>query len=152
MRESSAGAAAKPHYEDGMNERESRNRDTTLRYVQALSDAATGDALAQFLHPQIVFEVYPNLLRPNGARTDLAGMKAASDVGARTVRAQRYDVRNVVAEGDTVVLEVDWSCELAAPMGHLAEGHVLRAHFATFLSFRDGLIVAQRQYDCFEPF
>jgi ketosteroid isomerase-like protein len=30
-------------------------------------------------------------------------------------------------------------------------GDVMRAHFATFIEFRDGKIVAQRNYDCFEP-
>jgi ketosteroid isomerase-like protein len=28
----------------------------------------------------------------------------------------------------------------------------MRAHIAAFLEFRDGRIVAQRNYDCYEPF
>jgi ketosteroid isomerase-like protein len=28
----------------------------------------------------------------------------------------------------------------------------MRAHIAAFLEFRDGKIVAQRNYDCYEPF
>lgn len=30
-------------------------------------------------------------------------------------------------------------------------GQVLRARFGVFLDFRDGRIVRQRNYDCFDP-
>lgn len=40
----------------------------------------------------------------------------------------------------------------AAVEGALAAGDEMRAHFAMFLDFEDGLIRGQRNYDCFEPF
>ena len=33
----------------------------------------------------------------------------------------------------------------------LESGSSLRAHFAMFFEFKDGLISSQRNYDCFEP-
>lgn len=41
--------------------------------------------------------------------------------------------------------------QLAVPLGTLKGGSEMRAHFATLLEFRDGKIVAQRNYDCFDP-
>jgi ketosteroid isomerase-like protein len=51
-----------------------------------------------------------------------------------------------------VALEVRWSGTLAVPVGSFPAGGEMRARFAVFLDFRDGKIVAQRNYDCFEPF
>ena len=45
-----------------------------------------------------------------------------------------------------------WVGTLAVAIGTLAAGDEMRAHFGVFLTFRDGLIVQQRNYDCFEPF
>jgi ketosteroid isomerase-like protein len=49
--------------------------------------------------------------------------------------------------GNTVALEVVWTGELAIPFGTLTAGSELRAHSAMFMEFRDGKIVAQRNYD-----
>ena len=50
-----------------------------------------------------------------------------------------------------VALEVLWTGTLAVPFGSLAVGDNMRAHFAVFIQLRDGKIVAQRNYDCFDP-
>lgn len=52
---------------------------------------------------------------------------------------------------DFVALEVLWTGTLAVAFGTIPESGQMRAHFAMFLEFRDGKIVAQRNYDCFEP-
>lgn len=61
-------------------------------------------------------------------------------------------MRNAVASGNAVALEVDWSATLRVPVGSLAAGDTMRASFGVFLEYRDGKICAQRNYDCFEPF
>ncbi|MFJ2770774.1 hypothetical protein [Streptomyces sp. NPDC087300] len=58
---------------------------------------------------------------------------------------------NAVAAGEQVALEVTWAGTLAVAMGELPVGHVLRARIAVFLEFRDGRILAQRNYDCYDP-
>jgi ketosteroid isomerase-like protein len=50
-----------------------------------------------------------------------------------------------------VALEVLWTGNLAISYGTLKEGSQMRAHVAVFLEFRDGKIVNQRNYDCFDP-
>jgi hypothetical protein len=61
-------------------------------------------------------------------------------------------VVNELPCGDTVALEVLWAGTLAVPLGSLPAGSELRARFAVFLEFqKDGKIIRQRNYDCFDP-
>jgi ketosteroid isomerase-like protein len=60
-------------------------------------------------------------------------------------------VPNAVASADRVALEVEWEGVLAIPVAGLEAGATMRAWFAMFLEFRDGKIVRQNNYDCFEP-
>ena len=61
------------------------------------------------------------------------------------------EIRNAFEQDNTVALEVLWTGTMAVPFGTLAVGDKMRAHFAVFIELRDGKIVAQRNYDCFEP-
>jgi len=126
------------------------NIETAVRYHQAVTDGATGQALAEFFHEDAVHHELPNLLFPDGDVRDLAGVLAAADRGRKALSSQKFTVVNAVACGDQVALEVTWEGTLAIPLGDLPAGHVLRAHIATFLEFRDGKITAQRNYDCYE--
>lgn len=117
-------------------------RELTRRYFAALADGATGDRLAAFYDPDVVQEELPNALAPHGARRDLAGILAAAERGQTTVSDQRYEIGNIVVDGLRVAVEFSWSATVG--------GVTLRGRFAAFLEFRDGRIVAQRSYDCFD--
>ena len=136
-----------------MSERmqEHDNLETARRYLAALERGAVGDELAAFFAPDVVQQEFPNRLTPNGARRDLAALLDGAERGQQVMAAQRYDVQTATADGNRVVLEVEWTGTLAAPIGSLPAGGAMRAHFAVFIEFRDGKIVAQRNYDCFEP-
>ena len=123
---------------------------TVLRYLQAIADGATGDRLAAFFTPDALQVELPNRLNPNGGRSDLPTLLQRAEQGQALLRQQRYDVLNVVADGDRLAVEADWSATLAVPVGTLPAGAVMRAHFAMFFEMRDGLIHRQRNYDCFE--
>jgi ketosteroid isomerase-like protein len=131
---------------------QARNLALVRRYLQALAEGATGEALGAFLHPDIVQHEFPSRLNPAGARSDRATMLARAERGAGLLRAQRFELRRAVAQGDCVALEVEWSGTLAVPFASHAPGHELRAHFAMFLQLKDGQIVTQNNYDCFEAF
>ncbi len=79
-------------------------------------------------------------------------MQEAGERGRRVLQGQRYEVRTAIANGPEVALEVLWVGILAVPVGKLKVGDEMRAHFGVFLTFRDGRIVRQRNYDCFDPF
>ncbi|MEV5357396.1 nuclear transport factor 2 family protein [Streptomyces sp. NPDC052693] len=123
-----------------------------LRYHEAVARLAAPQELEEFLHPEMTHSQVPNALFPAGADRDRAETLAASARARTLLSAQRYDVVSAVAAGDRVALEIKWSGTLAAGFGELPAGHVMRAHIAAFLDFRDGRIVAQRTYDCYEPF
>ncbi len=127
------------------------NLATARRYLEALEQGVVGSALAEFFVPDVLQEELPNRLLPAGARRDLDAILAGAERGKQLMAAQRFEVRQAVAEGDRVVMEVRWTGTLALAMGSLPAGGTMRAHFAVFLDFRDGKIAGQRNYDCFEP-
>ena len=121
-------------------------------YLIALERGVDRETLTAFFSPDVVQEEFPNRLLENGARRALAEILDGNERGSALMRAQRYELRNAIASGDTVVLEVLWKGTLASSMGSLAAGDDMQAHFAIFLDFRGGRIVRLRNYDCFLPF
>jgi ketosteroid isomerase-like protein len=123
----------------------------TRRYFTILEQGATGDALASLYAPEVIQEEFPNRLLPTGARRDLAGILAAADRGQKVIKDHRYELLSIVADGDRVAVEFIWSGTLVVQVGPLPVGAVMRGRFASFLEFRAGRVVAQRSYDCFDP-
>jgi predicted ester cyclase len=121
--------------------------DVAVRYHEAVAKGQNAD---RFLHPDVVHHELPNALFPDGVVRDLDGLRAAAERGRTTIREQHFEVLNAITDGDQVALEVLWTGTLAVPVGDLPAGHTLRAHIATFLRYRDGRIIAQRNYDCYE--
>lgn len=127
------------------------NLDVVRRYVAALASGTGPEAVAAFFAPDVVQEEFPNRLVPNGARRDLAALKLSRERGLALLRGETYAIESAVASGDDVAVELAWTGTIAADAGPFQAGQVLRARFAIFLRLRDGLIVRQHNYDCFEP-
>jgi len=58
----------------------------------------------------------------------------------------------VIENGDDMAVELEWAGVLAEPVMSLPAGYEMKAYVAMFLTFRDGKIVSQRNYDCYPPF
>jgi ketosteroid isomerase-like protein len=127
------------------------NLEVVRRYLASLESGASEDEVAAFFADGAVQQEFPNRLLPNGARRDVAGLREARARGRQLMRAERYEIQSAVAAGDQVALEVIWSGDLLVPLGSLQPGDRMRAHFAVFIELRAGKIVAQRNYDCFDP-
>jgi ketosteroid isomerase-like protein len=124
--------------------------DRAKSYLRAIElDELSAEA---FFAPDVVQREFPNRLVPSGATRDLAALREASHRGKKAVTQQHYEITNAVEQGDQLALEVEWTAKLNLPVGNLPAGGVLRAHFGVFFRFRDGLIVTQHNYDCFDPF
>jgi ketosteroid isomerase-like protein len=119
------------------------------RYLAAIAAGAV--ELADFLHPDMVYEELPNRVVPKGARSDRAAMQAAAARGQKLLRSQRFDVRSAFGDERQALLEVDWEGVLAVAYAGLAPGAALRARCAMIFELHEGKIIAQRNYDCYEP-
>lgn len=129
----------------------SDNLNIARQYLAALERSVDRDVLAQFFTDDVIQEEFPNRLVPDGATRDLTAILEGHERGKQIMTNQQYEITNAVEAGDTVALEVNWSGTLAVAVGSLAAGDTMRARFAVFLTFRDGKIAAQRNYDCFDP-
>lgn len=129
----------------------SSNLETAQRYLQALENNADGATLAQFFDLAVIQEEFPNRLNPNGGRSDYATMLQRAEQGKQLLARQQYTITNAVESANLVVLEVIWTATLAVRTPSLPTDGQMRAHFALFLEFHNGKIIAQRNYDCFDP-
>ncbi len=59
---------------------------------------------------------------------------------------RQMSIRNLVAQGEQVVLELEWQGTAAAAVGGLNVGDKIRFRVASFFTLVDGLIVRQTDY------
>jgi len=130
---------------------EAANLATIRAYLQALEDGAVGETLARFFTPDARQVELPNRLNPGGGNSDLATLVRRAEQGQKMLRSQRYEVQSEIAQGDRAAVEATWTGILAVPLGSLAAGATMKAHFAMFFELSEGRIRSQRNYDCFEP-
>jgi ketosteroid isomerase-like protein len=119
-------------------------------YLESLGRADELGGL-RFFADDVVQVEFPNRLVPAGATRDLAALRDAAERGRKVMSAQRFEVLNAIACGDQVAVEALWTGTLAVPLGSIPVGGQMRARFAIFLTYRDGKIVRQHNYDCFDP-
>ena len=117
-------------------------------YLESIGRADGGQ---RFFADDVVQVEFPNRLLPNGATRDLTGLREAAERGRKVMTAQRLEVVNAIASGELVAVEAIWTGTLAVPIGSIPVGGQMRARFAIFLTYRDGKIVRQHNYDCFDP-
>ena len=100
----------------------------------------------------VVQREFPNQLVREGALRDLAALQEGQEKGKRVLVSEKYEIVDSVENGDRLALEVIWTGTLAIPLGSLPAGGTMKAHFGVFLTFREGRIYRQHNYDCFDPF
>ena len=121
-------------------------------FLAALERGAIGEELAAFFTADVLQVELPNRLLPTGKTSNLREILAAAERGRGVVTNQRYKLWAAMVDGDRVALEVEWTGTVNMALGKLSPGDTMRAHYALFLTFRDGKIAGMRNYDCFEPF
>jgi ketosteroid isomerase-like protein len=121
-------------------------------YLKALKQGKTGKELAIFFHEDVEQVEMPNQLNPHGNTSDLTTVLERAEKGKKLLKSQDYQIRNAFVHDNTVIMELDWSGIMNVHVGTLNAGQTMKAHFAMFIDFKDGKIIHQRNYDCFEPF
>ncbi|MDX8451150.1 nuclear transport factor 2 family protein [Mesorhizobium sp. VK9D] len=127
----------------------SANVRAALDFLEAIE---RGDAAAasRAYDAQAIQTELPNALKPRGDRRGVEQLAADFERGRKLLARQTYEVGAVTAQMNRVVLEVKWTGIVASDFGKLKAGDAMVAHSAICFDFRDGKIVAQRNYDCFE--
>ena len=127
--------------------------DIVTAYIRAVErfDVDTVEAL---LDAEMQFTELPNLIRPAGGTDDKAAMLAGLRRSAegKVLKAQRYHLAGIVATEQSVVVEARWEGDLAMGIGRLQAGETMIAHICMVFELRNGRIVRQRNYDCYEDF
>lgn len=121
-------------------------------YLKALKQGKTGKDLAIFFHEDVEQVEMPNRLNPSGTTSNLSTLLEKAEQGKKILKSQDYTIKNAIVQDNTVVLELDWSGVLNVHIGTLNAGQTMKAHFVMFIDFKDGKIIHQRNYNCFEPF
>ncbi len=121
-------------------------------YLKALRQGKTGKDLAIFFHEDVEQVEMPNRLNPNGTTSNLTTLLERAEQGKKILKSQDYQIKNAYVHENTVIMELDWSGVLNVHIGTISAGQTMKAYFAMFIDFKDGKIIHQRNYDCFEPF
>jgi predicted ester cyclase len=127
---------------------QARNIESIRNYLRAIESGVGRDAWGVLRAWSGIYN--PNLLLPKGNRHELAGALEGAERGRKLMAGQKYLITHEMAEGEQVALEVEWKGTLAVPFGTLPAGSQMKAYCAMFLEFKEGKIVGQRNYDCFE--
>lgn len=128
------------------------NAERTRRYLKAVEAMGTFESVGEFFRPDAVFHTFPNRIAPQGHVRTLAESRIAFEKGRALLKSQSYAVRRIVEAGDEVAVELEWRGVLAVGFGTVSAGTEIKADVAMFLTFRDGKIISQRNYDCYPPF
>ncbi len=123
----------------------------THLYLQAVASLGPFENVADFYASDIVIQEFPNRIAPQGRIRRAADLRAAYEQGRNILQSQTYNVRRILEVGDEVVTELEWTGILEVPVMNLPAGSEMKAFVAMFLTFREGKIVSQRNYDCYPP-
>ena len=96
--------------------------------------------------PAVAWTELPLPATPNGQGGDRTVLRATARRLLALFPDRQMEIRNLVAQGDQVVLELDWRGTAAFSVAGLQAGAPVRVRVATFLTFAQGLIVKQVDY------
>jgi len=118
---------------------------------RAIETDAPASELAALFHPDGEQVELPSLIRPHGHRRPLPEMLEGYAAGRALLARQSYEILDVVDDGERLAVQLRWTATTAVEARSLPAGSELVAHIAAFYEFRDGRILRQSSYDCYEP-
>ena len=83
---------------------------------------------------------------PEGRGGDRAALRLAAEQAVAAFPNRHMHIRNLVADGAQVALELDWSGTAVAALPGIAVGERVHLRLAMFLIFADGKIISQVDY------
>jgi SnoaL-like domain len=133
-------------------EQESNYRHLVERYIGLFNNpASTLEDLKSFLHSEIIWREMPNRFAPTGRTNGYEQILATWEKGREFLPQQNYIVQRLIVSDNTAVLEFSWRGIISKPLAGLSAGTELTGQIASFLQFRDGKIISQTDYPCYDP-
>jgi hypothetical protein len=121
-------------------------------FLDALNSGKSGADITRFYDSEATQIEYPNLLSKAIIKRNIIDIHEGSVKGTQVISKQKTEIVKAYSLGDDVILEAVWTGTLAIPLGKLAVGEEVKAYFAQFYTFKNGKIILQKNYDCFESF
>ena len=133
-------------------EQENKCHDLVVGYTGLLNNpASTLEDLQSFLHAEITWQEMPNRFAPAGRTSGYNEILATWKKGREFLPRQKYIVRRLIVSGETAVLEFSWQGVTSKPLAGLPAGTELSGQIASILQFRDGKLISQTDYPCYDP-
>ena len=88
----------------------------------------------------------PTAATPCGRGGKRSVLHAAAERALALFPDRQMKIRNLVAQGQQVVLELEWSGTAAAAVGSVKPGTLVRLRLASFFTVVDGLITKHKDY------
>jgi ketosteroid isomerase-like protein len=135
-----------------LSEEEQKNLRLARQYVELFNDPATSiEDVKVYFDESIIWREMPNRFATQGRTSDYQTILASWEKGREYLPEQTYTLRESIASGDVVALEISWKGKVAKALPPFSAGTQLSAQLAIFLRFRDGKIVSQTDYPCYDP-
>jgi ketosteroid isomerase-like protein len=129
---------------------ESKNTAVVERFLAAFDRRwPTQAELDELLDPEVRFIERPNMINPGGSERDIAAIHAGLEAGRKLLAWQSYEVRDHVANGETVVTRMRWNGEFAVDTGTWPAGTRMAAWCVAHYRLAAGRIVRIEQHDCY---
>ena len=124
--------------------------DCVLGLLRAIESGGGAGALDPFLAEDYVLTEAPHLLAPQGSTRTRAEVLDGAEHSGEIVYGQHFEIRRSTCEGGRVVVEADWSAILQMDLPYWDKGDEIRARTAAVFEVRDGRIISQHSYDCYD--
>ncbi|HEV2514622.1 MAG TPA: nuclear transport factor 2 family protein [Devosia sp.] len=130
---------------------ESEAASVVREYIGAIERFDVG-AVRRLLHPDVVQIERPNKLYAKGQERGYAEMLRDLPRGANVLRRQSYPIAAMHEAGDTVIVETRWEGIVNVPIGSLQPGDAMVAHICMLITLKEGQVIRQVNYDCYDDF
>ncbi len=128
-------------------------REVVERYYATVADlAASPESLGRLLAKDVTITERPNPITPRGSVRGRKESVTGFESGKTLLSEQEFIVHEILVDNDRAAVRATWRATIGEAAGPLPAGTQLLAHVASFLTVRDGVIVEQESFDCYEPF
>jgi ketosteroid isomerase-like protein len=110
------------------------------------------ETVGRLLHPDIEQVERPNRLYATGQVRGRKAMLRDLPRGQQVLQRQNYPIETIFGADNKVTVETRWEGIVNVPLGQLQPGDAMVAHICMVFTLKDGKIVRQVNYDCYEPF